>query len=609
MLINVLFFLTVRNSESLKTKIFVIKSRVPTSFNDSMFFKNFMPEFFDFKEPLVQKNFIMHCKNIIAKIYSEKTNEDSFKEFKSNKKKWNYLINDFIVNIEFLKSKFRVNCGLLDYLQRIELIFYDFLLKKLKSIDCLSNNNDFIENIIKKDFDSIFLLLKKMTHLRKVFHTKIKSGLFKNENTINIIEEICVFLHNIKIEKKEKIYVIILLKESYVKYLNNYNLDNTFYKNKILEEKIFDTLQSRIEFAIYKTNELYNCLKQNIIFQSKHWVLEIQEKLKYIQDIILIIFKSDFSKMKIEFFVNIYLYYNYIKENIVLKKNKLETNLFLKKFFDTAFNLDPSKLNDVLKLISIQQNILGNFIYEFCYKSYLYKFKNVACSDSQKYIFYKNFIALEKISIDYLNAKFIDINCKKVESKIICLFNVIFNNLKDFNFLYNPYLNNDFDFFKMQCFLILNLCKVFLCIQNKYMNKLNGVFYLILSELIEIIEVYISNNKVMDSKIIIKKSLLNIVLQQLKKTKMFCESIYTNKENILKIRKINGNILLTYNFNIVFYEISNAFCVQSMLDIYNSESRKTSVYTQSKTLKMNKPKTIWQNRYKTNEKNTCNIEN
>ncbi|KAL6120452.1 hypothetical protein NUSPORA_02817 [Nucleospora cyclopteri] len=120
MLINVLYILTVRNNESLEITLVHLKTSVSTSFNDSLFFKNFMPEFFDFKEPFVQKNFIMHCKNIIVKIYGEETTSNSFKEYQLNKIKWDFLINYSIGNIEYIKSNFCINYQLIDYLQRIE---------------------------------------------------------------------------------------------------------------------------------------------------------------------------------------------------------------------------------------------------------------------------------------------------------------------------------------------------------------------------------------------------------------------------------------------------------------------------------------------------------
>ncbi|KAL6120453.1 hypothetical protein NUSPORA_02816 [Nucleospora cyclopteri] len=85
MLINILYILTMRNNESLEITLLHLKSSVSTNFNESLFFKNHMPEFFDFKKPFVQKNFIMHCKNIIVKIYGEETTSISFKEYQLNK--------------------------------------------------------------------------------------------------------------------------------------------------------------------------------------------------------------------------------------------------------------------------------------------------------------------------------------------------------------------------------------------------------------------------------------------------------------------------------------------------------------------------------------------
>ncbi|KAL6120277.1 hypothetical protein NUSPORA_03015 [Nucleospora cyclopteri] len=161
----------------------------------------------------------------------------------------------------------------------------------------------------------------------------------------------------------------------------------------------------------------------------------------------------------------------------------------------------------------------------------------------------------------------------------------------------------------MQCFLILKLCTVYLSIQNLLINTLNSVFKSILCELISILESFISK-KVLDSTIMLKKCLIKIILQQLKKTKMLCESFIIDTNKNLKNSIIRNYILLTYNFNVLFYEISNDYFVENFSNMYNFEIIiKRFNYNISKTKTAEKPKTIWLKRWKEFEKNTYNIKN
>ncbi|KAL6120385.1 hypothetical protein NUSPORA_02892 [Nucleospora cyclopteri] len=113
-----------------------------------------------------------------------------------------------------------------------------------------------------------------------------------------------------------------------------------------------------------------------IEFKFFNFVCETKSNLQKILNIVLMIFKSDSSKLKIDTFLIIYLYVNYLKDAILLHMLQLKSNLYFKKFYANFFNLDSNTLDESLRFILSEQKILGNFIFDFCKIFMIIKQKN-----------------------------------------------------------------------------------------------------------------------------------------------------------------------------------------------------------------------------------------
>ncbi|KAL6122224.1 hypothetical protein NUSPORA_00754 [Nucleospora cyclopteri] len=590
MLIKLLWCLTTKNNSFQQTIINDKQSEISLYFQNTQFLKTFFPKFFNFTEPLMHKNFILHCQKLITKTIEKNFFKFSIQEYYLNKEKTNNNVNCFIINVKSLKLNFLIDFNPINYFQRIELHIFEFVLQKISAIKVLNNDNRFFNKILEENINFLIKLTRKLTRANCLLLKKSKSSFFIDTNIINIIKELNVCLTNIKNDKKEELYISQLFYESYIKYIHQYAVKMKLDKNEIVKEIPFDTIKARIEFANLKHNELTYCLKEKVFFKTKHFSLEIQNKIKNINNIVLLIFKSDFSMLKVDTIIEIYFYLNYLKTIVWLKHYKIEKNLRLKQFFAKAFELNNSKILETLEFIKSQKNMLDNLLFSFCIKYNKYNPKYPYCRDNcNKYNAYKLFFALEKINDDFNDMNFCKRYIKKHELSMVSLCNALLSELECFDFSSIESLNNRFNFFKILCFLFLKLRSLYLCKPHASFIIFKDVFYKFICELIFKLNLILNNKKDMDFNMEAKKNFLIVILENLKETKKIINSKINCLSETSEHTKKTNILIPILKLYVYLYEIAN----KSILDKNNIHL----YHEQYKIKKCEKPKKIWQKRW------------
>ncbi|KAL6121247.1 hypothetical protein NUSPORA_01864 [Nucleospora cyclopteri] len=626
MLIKILWCLIAKNDSFIQKNIEDKKSQISLCFANTRFLKTFLPKFFDFKEPLIHEKFIIHCKRIIDNVTQKNFDKNSIQEYYLNKEKIKNKVDCSILNLQYLKSKFSLNLNLINYFQRIELLIFEFVFQKIKAIEVLDNDNTFCNKILKHDIYFIMRLLKKLSRLNNLLKTKIESGTFISIKSIKVIKELSDHLNNIKNDKKQKLYFSQLLNEMFVEYINEYVNKIKSIKNEITTENFLSTIIARIEFANLKLNELNDCLKEKIVLKTKHFGLEIQNKILKVNNVVLMIFKSDCSILKVDTLIEIYLYFNYIKIIIWLKQYKSENNLKLQIFFAKAFGFNKSEVIKILEFITLQQKMLINLVYKFCKKYRNYNPKYIfRKNEHSKFVSYIFFLDLERTNDDYNNLSFSKKYNRRDELNIIGLCNSLSTNIKCYNFSNIESSNNNFNFIKTQCFFLLKLCSLYLCNQNLYLNVFKDSFFQIICEIIFKLNSCLNNKKVLGYNMDMKINFFRIILENLKETKKILNATSKYSTNISEHTKLTKFQIPISKLYVYLYESANHSSVRdlqffyqnedvcnkkSFLDTNNLKVKNINLYHKQYTgKKCNKPKKFWQKRWEAFETNTINTNN
>ncbi|KAL6122102.1 hypothetical protein NUSPORA_00895 [Nucleospora cyclopteri] len=591
-------------------------------FEKSLFFRKVFPNFLSFNETISFDYIIKHYKNIIYKAIDLQTLDDARQEYHFNRLGFEsqlYYCNHIIKN---RLSKFNQRFNTIDSCKLIESYFYAFLTKKIYFSLYINNNNDLFLDILKEDVEKITNLFTKVSYLKTQIVEKTKSKMFFGPKIDEIITEICDFLINIKKIMNEKFVLSKLMKESYTKYVSEYNTKIHAGTDKLEIGQNNYTIKYRNDIAVFKCFELRDLYKLNIKFKSKHCILEIKDILNRAHDLILKIFQTNFLKLNIDCLFNVYLYCNFMKETIWCKKYKLENNKNLKKFFYKAYMLTPSNLNKTLLFIASYQKILGNFITDFCIRLNRCKLNSVNhYIVLTKYNSFIEFITLEKNNDDliYLNVT----NKSNLQSQfhIFCSCKRIFENYDEIFSVSYDCFNDDFNFFKIQSFLIIRLCSLFFCEQKIQKKRLYPMFETFLHKLIPQYKFLIDKMSVSKLKNATKMTFLIVVLKKLQENANLVGSLKENLKNKDKNIVISDILVVIFKFNIYLYQILNNFfhdsclllckanntnCKQNFIELTNN---KVCLNEYNENKKCSKLKECCQKRYNLFEDNILNTLN
>ncbi|KAL6122471.1 hypothetical protein NUSPORA_00457 [Nucleospora cyclopteri] len=553
MILKIFWLLNAISVDSLEIQKCCKRLYISTCFDNSLYFKNFLPKFFNFEE-LSYQSLINHYKDIIYKTINIEIVDNSFNEYTFNKEDFTSKVLQSILNINFLKSHFSLYFTAIDCYKRIEIYLFAFLFNKIESIAELDIDDKIFNDLLGNDVINIVLLVQKIMNLKRTIRSRIDLGIFNDTKTFEIISEICTFLLNAKNFMSHKININKLLSESYIQYLTEFNTEiNNKNKEMSLEQNTLG-IKARNDLSFKKCFELKNILNKKINFDSINFFLEIKDILENVYNTVFIIFKNNFFKLSIDYFVSIYHYYNYIKDVILLKHGELKNDELLKNFYLKNFNLDESELNKANALVMLHQNILGNFVYNFCTKFCELKKKDAYSKNYRnKYIFYSNLITLEKINDDIMNSRCQVEYFTVLQSIIISQCRKAYNHFKKMTFLCYKSFYKDFDFFQIQCFLILRLRAFCLCDHELHKEKNYTFCYVFVYEVISQFELIVKNNDT-STENAYKISFLKIILEKLNESKKILESY---KENSMKEQEklnINNFLLSVLKLNIYLYE-------------------------------------------------------
>ncbi|KAL6121384.1 hypothetical protein NUSPORA_01713 [Nucleospora cyclopteri] len=584
-------------------------SEIYSMFNESVFLKNFLPEFYDFDESLDETKLISHYKNIIEKSTDIYLIDFVKKEYELDKKMFKIKISCCNINMEVLNQCFVKPIDSIEILQKIESVFFNFLYKKIKLIADLDYNNRTIYNIFKKDSFELSFLMQFLFNIKIFISRKFRFDPLKSKN-INIISELLNFLHNIKNNINNKINTNIILKKSCKEYLNNYfseiylvNSKQCLYYN--------GTVQDRKKLFYNKNVELETFFNEKFDLELLNYS-EIEKKFFKLANLILIISRENLFDLKIDCFIAIFLYLNYLRNTIYLQKYFLEDKVSIETNLPENIDNKSQEFSKILLLVIYQKNLISKLIINFCENKCRNEFSKISFENiKDKHNILKNYIESELLYDIILDKKLSKADSLQKKLKSNYKHYKLLTQLRRNTFLSPELFNNNFGFFKVQCFFILRNSSLYLCMYNLITkkHKITG-FHKILDELIQKINTLFSNDLDSANNNKYKNLFLKFFEENLKEKKVFIENLFTAKKRDCG-KKIIHILLSDLKLQIKFYEIEkkvlnieeiNDFAIKDSFASNSTINETQSICSKTKNIYLVKPKKFWEKNWKTSEK-------
>ncbi|KAL6121237.1 hypothetical protein NUSPORA_01884, partial [Nucleospora cyclopteri] len=318
---------------------------------------------YDFKDPFNFRNYICHIDKIIEKIFDDKM-------FDINKEKWKIAkiklknIKSKDIHKFFTKKRSLIRSkNVKNFYASLEIDFLIFAY--LKFINVLENLNTKNMHITKmqNDCEQIDIFLNFIYQSKYNFEFKIKNRLLLDKTIIVVCNHIIVLLkdkqHIINEKIKMQIYTFEILNKTFSELYKQYetNFANQifplFENYQVLEHNnVNNKRYLTIENALV---EKENLLKQKIDVYSEDFDSSIIYTIDRIHNLTTWMIQEMNYEPSTKYFLDIFVYYNYLKHLVYLKNHYLQT-------FINETNVKKAIIDDFQHKISICWKI--EFVFE-----------------------------------------------------------------------------------------------------------------------------------------------------------------------------------------------------------------------------------------------------
>ncbi|KAL6121770.1 hypothetical protein NUSPORA_01260 [Nucleospora cyclopteri] len=532
-------------------------SEISYTFSNDLVFKNFLPVFYNFKGSIDITNLIFHYKNLFEKTIDKKLIDIVINEFRKNTRKFDEKIMFIVSTITNIKSYLFKARDKLSIYRKLELFFFSFFYDKINTIINYYHEDESIKKILNQDVINIFNLIKSINNFKKRNLQFFKSDESINRELIFIVKEILPLLSTTKKKLFDKINENCILKETCIEYLKNHetSINLTDYCwiqnfNITVEEK-----QKIIEI---KYKEFDKILCENIKLETINCRETIKKNLFKLIDCVYIISKINFLELKIDCFLNILVYCNYIRDKIYLNfveeiNSTIQTDLI---------QSNQEKIHNFKifsEFIHLKKKLLNNLITDFSLKGYktifvdpLYKIQRFKC------IVLQHYINLEKLNDDFLNSISSSEHFAEQEPKMFNMCDEILKNFVKNSFLCTELFNKDFTFFKLHCISVFILKKLHFWRLRTYKIQRSAYFSKLLSILINSYNNLLCKDKDFESKNDNNNIKLFYLSEIIKEYTKIDDYIKQTKGISFKKKTENNNkifLLSEVKFHINFYEV------------------------------------------------------
>ncbi|KAL6122227.1 hypothetical protein NUSPORA_00757 [Nucleospora cyclopteri] len=536
----------------LQEKIVCNVSQIHSIIDNSQFIKLNLVHFYDFNEPINLKNLILHYKNIMEKFIDINFGYHIFDEYHLDKKLFDSNMDCVKFRIADLNYILFRQYDFISLLKKLELELFKFVFKKIFEITKYEFKEDTFIVIMNKDYNDTILLLNWLKAYKNNVKKKKNLKIYETKIISEIVDKELVILNELKIHLFETLERNNILTESSKFYLHN--IENLGINTTIN----FDKKRNLQSFIRTKLKELEYCLKKNYDLCNLHDVNIIKLNLCKIANIIVTISKINFLELQISLFIKIFIYYNFLRNKIVLSEHH-EKNLDIStKNKDKNYELRSSKLYEILTLIFTHKNLICNLIDSYCFnicrKNSYNKKLRIKCR------IYKNFINLESYFDKLVNFYFYEEDCKQQCQKILCNHIKMLKQLHMSFFIFQESFFNDFAFFQVQCILLFNHNTLYLGTKRNYKTNCQCNLNRLICQSIDLIMIFFRKIEIINSNYSDKYDFLKIMIEKLEE----CYDVlkkFLPKRNKKKYKKndefIKKIFLTVFKFQHDLYEV---FC-------------------------------------------------
>ncbi|KAL6122091.1 hypothetical protein NUSPORA_00904 [Nucleospora cyclopteri] len=554
MIIKILWFLNALSCEWDQTFLVSKITQISKIINEWTFLKNFLPNFYNFQEVLNFDFIVLHYTDIIEKYTNINLIESTICEYQKDKETFKKQLFYIIKNLEIMKSNLQASTNILLILQKIEFKFLSFLYKKINMILTLDYNNILL-NVLTDDVSVIESLIQSIIHFKKYIIKKQRLGLNINTNLTLSINKTLKIFNNKKNNLINRLKSNCVLNNASKEYFNNIIIDKNLKKFCWRQQPVL-TIRDNQVLIKNNFNIIKKIFQENIDLESTNIVLKVKDNLYKVVNAIFIISQINFLELEIECFLNIFEYYNFLRDIIFLKQYTLEKIFNLEQNYIKKLKSVYSKFFDALSIVVTQKHLLCKLIYDFSKNSFF----NV-CRDPRflnqrmKFSILRNFVSLECFFDNLIDSGMSESYCIQQHNKMIYTRNKIFIHFAEYNSLNHETFINNFDIFRIQCILLFRLSSLYLYEKNSYKKKYHIIFYRFISDLIKKFQVFICNKKLLNSKVSKKYLLVNIIIKKLEEIRNFLENAVKIKV-INKFKQVIYEVFLSeLNFQIQMFEV------------------------------------------------------
>ncbi|KAL6121941.1 hypothetical protein NUSPORA_01074 [Nucleospora cyclopteri] len=537
--------------------------------SEDPFLNSFGPKLFDFTKYFDSKDVMIHLKNIILKTTSDDLINATKKEILFNKQS---LIDKLNI-VKKIASKFSEN---LPPFYDVKKMFkkYDIILFKFffKTLEIIVNCNQ--DNCTKKVIYNLMIL--NLNTLINKFNNKKRSqinsaGLLNNKNRkkVEFIKEIITYAKNTKYELQTKLFKNQTLSILCIKYFKNNVVQKKKYKQKQNTNNNITSTENTDTIFLDLSVILTNSFNPFFDFTSKNVSGRINNKINEIYNILEQAFNNDSFKLKLKHFAIIFVYYNFLTNQIYLK-------------IEEIYHCGNHKLN---KLYTIFKHLDKEItlIYDIFKKYFqIIESKKLYSEVKKNRHLIQHFIDINNIYNQFFFMSISkDINVDKY-----------FKKTKEFiSFINESSINNhtfelfDNEIFYLQtgCILILRVYCIYSLLEN---NQKMAIAYIVEN----IMKAYISK---------ITEILTNVEsnLDDNNKNRYLQEITYKIKQKIVSIYSYSSINSMQDKFKVLnelieeecLLEIDMYILFCKMVEIYKSTLSKTFFYNKNEKLSENSP--------------------
>ncbi|KAL6120829.1 hypothetical protein NUSPORA_02373 [Nucleospora cyclopteri] len=629
MITKTIWLLNVLGSQYPQKYMNIKNAEIYSKFENNILFKNYLPKFYNFESTINTEKILLHFKNIINKTLDLQIIDFAISEYQTDPNIFKEKIISIKQNFKIIKFCLYKSTKVNSIFQKIELKLLAFLYHKIELTAQLNYNQKIINDVLQLDVSCIIILIQNMVDLRNYLNMQITSGIFRKENII-IITQILDFIHHIKNNLNNEIDVNFIVTKLYKEYFDNHTQEETKKNDEYNHQKDF-TIQHVQNFTKIKIFELEQILKEtNIDFNCSNMVDNTKIKLYQIVDILYTIFQKDNYVLKIDCFLDVFLFCNFLRDKIIFHIYFLKNNIEVEKSLSINCILEFSEFSKALESLDYQKNLLGNLI------SGLGSNMNIKILRTARFKFFRNKYAILKhyIIIESFYNYMLNITLFEHYFKHQHSFNIknhfkILNHLKNNHSLSQELFDNDFKFFKIICILTLKLSSLYLLGCGSYKLKYHTLLYELISEFTYKIGCFVYIKETIENQMKEKQLFIKFVMDKFAEHIKLLKNIKFGKRSKSLEHDVKKNFLDDLNLQISLYEIfyyyidTNATKLSESRDFNRAQTSIKNLFKISECVKTNfksdsfenntkkyvKPKKFWAKNWEMFENKTSQNSN